>query len=84
MKPIPEIEFQSKESIRIFQNEKLREVIKYVSQHSPFYKKQFKDNDISINSILTMEDLAAIPVTTKDDLQQWNWDFLCVPRNKVA
>ena len=30
-----------------------------------------------------MEDLNVIPVTIKEDLQQHNDDFLCVPRNKI-
>ena len=30
-----------------------------------------------------MEDLSVIPVTIKEDLQQRNEDFLCVPRNKI-
>ncbi|MFZ1453091.1 MAG: AMP-binding protein [Ferruginibacter sp.] len=30
-----------------------------------------------------MEDLSVIPVTIKEDLQQRNDDFLCVPRNKI-
>src|SRR5690606_32794216 len=30
-----------------------------------------------------IEDLRHLPVTTKDDLQKNNWDFLCVPRNQI-
>jgi phenylacetate-CoA ligase len=30
-----------------------------------------------------LEDLTQIPTTTKDQLQQYNDDFLCVPKNKI-
>ena len=33
--------------------------------------------------IKTMEDLSVIPVTIKEDLQQRNEDFLCVPRSTI-
>lgn len=84
MKRIPEIELQSTERIKVFQEEKLNETLKYVSRHSPYYIRLFKEHGISVSSTLRLEDLASIPVTTKDDLQQYNWDFLCVPRNKIV
>lgn len=84
MNRIPEIELQSKESIKFFQEGKLKETLAYVARHSPYYIRLFKEHGISIGSILRLEDLVSLPVTTKDDLQQYNWDFLCVPRNEIV
>lgn len=84
MNRIPEIELQSKESIKFFQEGKLKETLAYVARHSPYYIRLFKEHSISIGSILRLEDLVSLPVTTKDDLQQYNWDFLCVPRNEIV
>ncbi|MEO7988744.1 MAG: AMP-binding protein [Chryseolinea sp.] len=78
-----EIEFQSKEKIKSFQEEKLKLHLEYLLQHSPFYQQHFKQHGISIDSVYSIEDLATIPPTTKDDLQNKNWDFLCVPRQKI-
>ena len=55
----------------------------YVAANSPFYKKVFRENGIDINTIKTIEDLKQIPVTTKEHLQEFNDDFLCVPKTKI-
>ena len=36
-KMIPEIEKASKEEIKVFQEEKLKETLRYLSEKSPFY-----------------------------------------------
>jgi phenylacetate-CoA ligase len=79
----PEIERLSKQEIKALQEEKLKETLHYVHKHSKFYKALFSDNRIDINEIKTLEDLTKIPVTTKHDLQEFNDDFLCVPKNKI-
>ncbi|MBN9299817.1 MAG: AMP-binding protein [Filimonas sp.] len=80
---IQDIAFQSRETIRQTQEQKLQQLLAYLQQHSPFYKRLFSDNNIDVTSIRTLEELTAIPVTTKDDLQKYNDDFLCVERSKV-
>ena len=65
------------------QQQKLQELLLYVSQNSPFYKDLFAKHSINIAAIKTIADLSKIPTTTKDDLQQRNNDFLCVPAEKV-
>ena len=80
---IPKIETASTAEIKIFQEQKLSEMLAYVKEHSPFYKKLFATNNIDISAIKTIEDLQKIPVTTKEDLQLYNNDFMCVPINKI-
>jgi phenylacetate-CoA ligase len=80
---IPEIELQTSGRIKAFQEEKLKETLRYVNQHSPFYQKHFAQHRIVPEQINRLEDLSRIPTTTKDDLQRNNWDFLCVPKNKI-
>ncbi|MDR1225316.1 MAG: AMP-binding protein [Prevotellaceae bacterium] len=78
------IEYQSKEEIKRFQEEKLKTALLYLQENSPFYKRIFLQNNIDILQVKTMEDLQKIPFTTKQDLQLYNDDFLCVPREKVV
>ncbi|HEY9001472.1 MAG TPA: AMP-binding protein [Mucilaginibacter sp.] len=66
------------------QEQKLQQLLQYVSQHSPFYKELFAKNKIDISNIKTIADLAQIPPTHKEDLQQRNNDFLCVPTEQVV
>lgn len=81
---IPEIELASKAEINSFQIEKLKSLLGYLNMNSAFYKRLFKTHEIDINKINSLEDLAVIPTTSKDDLQQYNDDFICVPKNKIV
>lgn len=80
---IPEIEKQSISKIKEFQEQKLKEVLQYLNENSPFYSRLFDTHDISISNIILLEDLIKIPPTTKDDLQLYNDDFLCVSKEDI-
>lgn len=80
---LPKIELASTEEIKAFQEEKLRELLLYISQKSPFYRKMFSENNIDVSQIKTLEDLEQVPVTTKTDLQLYNKDFFCVPMSQI-
>ena len=81
---VPEIELQSPESIRHFQEQELQKLLIYLQSHSPFYKEWFLQHGIDIAEIRTLSDLQAIPTIGKDILQKRNWDFLCVDKSRIA
>lgn len=81
---VPDIEFQSKEVIKAFQEQKMQEQLAYLQAKSPFYQKLFSAYNIDISKIKTLEDLEYIPFTDKKDLQLNNWDFLCVPKEQIV
>lgn len=78
------IQFADADSIRLFQNKRLKEEIEYLSKNSPFYKRMFSENSINPKSIISIEDLQRLPVTTKTDLQLYNSDFLAVTSSKIV
>jgi len=80
---IPDIEKKSLSEIKLYQEERLRELLPYLKIHSLFYRELFEKNGIDINQIKTLEDLTGIPVTTKDDLQSRTNDFLCVDKRAI-
>ncbi len=80
---IPEIEKGTVAEIQAFQEDKLKAVITYVSEKSPYYRRVFRNYKISPSDINCLEDLAKLPVTTKEDLQKHNDDFFCVPKSKI-
>jgi len=80
----PSIERANLPEIKTFQEEKLKELLCYLQEHSPFYQKLFAEHQINISEIQTLEDLQKIPVTTKNDLQQFNDDFFCVSKDKIV
>ncbi|MFO7615611.1 MAG: AMP-binding protein, partial [Bacteroidales bacterium] len=83
MTMLPPIETRPADEIKRFQEEKLKEQLLYLKEKSKFYRDLFTKYQIDISRIKHLEDLARIPVTTKNDLQQRNEDFICVPRNRI-
>ena len=80
---IPKIELATTEEIKSFQEEKLLELLNYAAQNSSYYKRLFEREHIDIKNIKTLEDLELLPVTSKEDLQKYNDDFLCVSVNEI-
>jgi len=78
------LERASPAEIADFQNTALRQQLAYLAQNSPYYQRQFREQQVDTAAIRLVADLAQLPFTTKDELQRHNWDFLCVPRNRVA
>ncbi|MBL0741295.1 phenylacetate--CoA ligase family protein [Chryseolinea lacunae] len=84
MNHLPEIEVQSPDAVKRFQEEKLTATVRYLAQYSPFYQRLFSEHGVVAENITSLDDLATLPVTTKDDFQNHNWDFLCVARERIA
>lgn len=84
MELFPSIEKADIQDIKIFQEEKLQRLLQYLEANSPFYQKLFKENNIQISEIKTLEDLQKIPTTSKNDIQQNNDDFFCIPQNQIV
>ncbi|MBP6730519.1 MAG: AMP-binding protein [Chitinophagales bacterium] len=74
---------ESAAAIKTMEQQKLKQQLSYLQQNSPYYQRLFKASGIDTAAINTIEDLVQIPVTTKEDFSNHNFDFLCVPRNKV-
>src|SRR5882724_10916763 len=83
MESLGNISFQSKGEIKILQEKKLQELLSYLNKHSVFYKKLFAKGNINIDKIKKLEDIVQLPVIGKEELQQFNDDFLCVSRDKI-
>lgn len=81
---IPDIEKASAGEIKIYQEVRLRGALEYVAENSPYYKALYNREGIDVASIKKLEDLQKLPVTTKEHLQEFNDDFLCVPRTKIV
>jgi phenylacetate-CoA ligase len=80
-----EFECMSVEKLQEFQLEKLKETVAWVNEKVPFYNKKFKEMKIAPEDIQSLEDVAKLPFTVKDDLRD-NYPFgLCaVPLSEVV
>ncbi|MCI1186395.1 AMP-binding protein [Hymenobacter sp. DH14] len=78
------LEHASRAEIDAYQNAALKQLLAYLQANSPFYQRRFAELGLEIADIRTTADLMRLPTTSKQDLQAHNWEFLCVPRRKVA
>lgn len=81
----PELETMSREDMRQLQLGKLQETVKRVYENVPFYKQAFDAKGVKPEDIQSMEDLAKLPFTTKQDLRD-NYPFgmFAVPQDEIV
>lgn len=78
------IETRSLKEIQKFQEGGLLKMLQYLNTNSAFYKRRFTENHIDINRIKSLSDLQYIPLTTKEDLQKYGQDFVCVEKKEIV
>ena len=61
----------------------LRKLIRYASEHSPYYRETLKGH-IELTNDFGIDDYKKLPFTSKEDLAANNESFLAVPKNKIA
>ena len=83
MDHIPRIETLDRDEIKAYQNGRLIEFLQYIDSNSRYYSRLFRENQINISTIKGIDDLVALPLTTKEDLHNYNDDFICVSRDKI-
>ena len=82
---LDQVETISSREIQELQLERLRVGVDRLSKTVPFYKERLKQEDVTADSIRSLEDLALLPFTTKQDLRD-NYPFglLAVPMKEVV
>jgi phenylacetate-CoA ligase len=66
----PEFETASRADLTALQERKLRAQIQHAYDASPFYRRKLDDAGIKPAQIARLDDLRALPFTTKDELKQ--------------
>ncbi|MDO4462644.1 MAG: AMP-binding protein [Bacteroidia bacterium] len=79
-----DIEYKSVQEIKEYQEGLMAKALEYLAENSTYYKRLFATHNINIKEITTIEDLQKIPFTEKKDLQIYNDDFLCCPKEKIV
>lgn len=77
------LHFRSAEEIRKFQEERLHETLEYAYSRSRFYREVFDRCGLKPCDIEGLDGLRRLPLTTKQDLQLRNNDFLCVEPSEI-
>ena len=81
---LSDLEFKPRDEILTAQNSLLRKHLQYLAQNSSFYEKLFEKESIDIEAILSIDDLAGLPCTTKEDLIREDGGFVACPDDDVA
>ncbi len=80
-----EMETMPREQREKLQVKRLRELVDRVSKTVPFYREAFAEAGVTANDIKTIDDLAKLPFTTKEDFRK-NYPFglFAVPMKDVV
>ena len=77
----------SRQELARLQKRRLRFILSYVYEKSPYYRRVFKEKKVDPSSLRTLSDIKKFPFTTKDDLRQYSYpyggEFLCLPREQL-
>ena len=75
----------SVKGLRTLQLEGLRRTVRHAVENVPHYARAFADAGVKPDDVQSLDDLAALPFTSKDDLRQ-NYPFglFAVPRERIA
>lgn len=80
-----EYEKLSRSEIEYLQSERLKQLVKYVFERVPFYRKKFEEAGIKPSDIKSVKDIVKIPFTTKDDLRNnYPYGLFAVPLKEVV
>jgi len=81
----PFVEQMPKNDLKELQERKLRALVRYAYEYSPFYRWKFKEHGIDPWDIKGIEDLPKLPFTKKQDLRD-NYPFgmFAVPLSQIV
>lgn len=84
-------QFFSPDELRALQTERLQQLLRHAYAQCPFYRQRFNDRGLTPGDIRTLEDLRALPVLEKADIQQQaanmvatNWPRRDLIRNQTG
>jgi phenylacetate-CoA ligase len=81
----PELEAMALDERRALQSERLRELVSYVHERVPFYRMALDRSGVGPGDVESLEDLAKLPLTRKDDLREhYPFGLLAVPREETV
>jgi phenylacetate-CoA ligase len=80
-----EVETMSRADLRKLQVKRLKTLVERMANTSPFYKKKLVEAGVGANDIKSLEDMAKLPFTTKEELRyNYPWGMFTVPLKEVV
>lgn len=76
--------FQTEDQIGQQQAEALQLQLRYLAAQSPYYSRIFKEAAVDVASVQTAADLTKLPFTSKEDLNLYYNEMLCIEPDQIA
>ena len=81
----PHIERMPLEDLHALQEDRLKSVVRYVYDHSAFYRRRFKEAGVEPGDIRTLADVTKLPFTRKVDLRDnYPTGMFSAPKSQVV
>ncbi len=81
----PHIERMPLEGLHALQEDRLKSVVRYVYDHSAFYRQRFKEAGVEPGDIRTLADVSKLPFTRKVDLRDnYPTGMFSAPKSQVV
>lgn len=81
----PHIERMPLEDLHALQEDRLKSVVRYVYDHSAFYRRKFKEAGVEPGDIRTLADVTKLPFTRKVDLRDnYPTGMFSAPKSQVV
>lgn len=78
-------ETMDRDELRTLQLERLKAVTGYVCEHVPFYREAMDAAGVAAGDVVTLDGVAALPFTTKDDFRTtYPFGLFAVPLERVV
>ncbi len=75
----------TRKEIEEVRDRRLRAIVKYAFWKSPFYRRKFKESGVDVDRIKSVEDLAKLPITVKQELRDsYPLGMCCVPKEEIV
>lgn len=81
----PDIECASRETLEVMQTLRLRDTVRRCYENVPFYRQRLDEAGIKPEDVHTLDDLASLPFTYKQDLRDtYPYGLFAVPKEQVV
>ena len=81
----PHVERMPIKDLHKLQEERLRAIVRYVYDHSSFYRQRFREAGVEPEDIKELSDVTKLPFTTKIDLRNtYPTGMFCLPKDWVV
>ncbi|MBD3264095.1 MAG: hypothetical protein GF375_03215 [Candidatus Omnitrophica bacterium] len=75
-------DYRTKKEIKKRQFVKIKQALNHAYKNSKFYRNLYRKNSITPKDIKNLEDFKNIPVVSRRDLYDYNWEIPAVSKNK--